>query len=177
MSVMLPQRPFERRSLEVAALYAKYAALVRRVLHTRGVSRGSLDDAVQDVFLVAVRRFDDFVPSASHKTWLFAVAVNVARDYRRRIKRKGGLSSLRESHVASVHADPFAATAAAQSLEAIDRGLRRLAHERREVFILAALEQLTGPEIAERLSLNLNTVYSRLNAARRELCLDEYSAY
>jgi len=177
MSIMLPQRPFDSRSAEVAALYSKYAALVRRVLRTRGVPRLSLDDAVQDVFLVAVRRFDDFIPSASHKTWLFAIAVNVARDYRRRIKRKGGLSSLRESHVASLHADPFTATAAAQSLDAIDRRLQGIAHERREVFILAALEQLTGPEIAERLSLNLNTVYSRLNAARRDLCLDEHNAH
>jgi RNA polymerase sigma-70 factor (ECF subfamily) len=32
--------------------------------------------------------------------------------------------------------------------------------------VLAALEQLTAPEIAEILEIKLNTVYSRLRAAR-----------
>jgi RNA polymerase sigma-70 factor (ECF subfamily) len=37
------------------------------------------------------------------------------------------------------------------------------------VFVLAELEQMTAPEIAEALSVNLNTVYARLRAARREV--------
>jgi RNA polymerase sigma-70 factor (ECF subfamily) len=37
---------------------------------------------------------------------------------------------------------------------------------KREVFVLAELEQMTGPEIAEVLGLSVNTVYSRLREAR-----------
>ena len=40
--------------------------------------------------------------------------------------------------------------------------------EKREVFVLAELEQMTVPEIAEAVEANVNTVYSRLRAARRE---------
>lgn len=173
MSIMLPQRAFSPGSLGVAALYAEHCTLVRRVLRARGVAQSSIDDAVQDVFLVAVRRFDDFVPTASYKTWLFAIAVKVARDYRRRVTRKGGLALLHEGEVPCRRTDPFAAAAAAEALATLHHKLEKLAGERREVFILAELEQLTGPEIAERLSLNLNTVYSRLHAARRELHLDQ----
>jgi RNA polymerase sigma-70 factor (ECF subfamily) len=37
---------------------------------------------------------------------------------------------------------------------------------KREVFMLAELEQMTAPEIAEALDIPLNTAYSRLRAAR-----------
>jgi RNA polymerase sigma-70 factor (ECF subfamily) len=171
MSVMLPQRPFSARSLDVATLYAEHASLVRRVLRAHGVAGPCLEDAMQDVFLVAFRRHEDFVPIASHKTWLFAIAVKVARDYRRRTSRKGGLAELQESDVPCSRADPFAIVATAQSLTALNRKLQRLPGDRREVFILAELAQMTAPEIAELLSLKLNTVYSRLRAARRDLRL------
>jgi RNA polymerase sigma-70 factor (ECF subfamily) len=38
---------------------------------------------------------------------------------------------------------------------------------KREVFVLAELEELSAPEIAQALGINLNTVYSRLRAARQ----------
>jgi RNA polymerase sigma-70 factor (ECF subfamily) len=175
MSVMLPQRAFAARSLSVAALYSDYATLVRRVLRSRGVAPHSLEDATQDVFLVAFRRYDDFVPLASHKTWLFAIAVKVARDHRRRVARKGGLGALQEHEFPCSGCDPFTAVAAAQALAILNRRLERLACERRDVFILAELVQLSAPEIAEVLCVKLNTVYSRLRAARRELGIDTES--
>jgi RNA polymerase sigma-70 factor, ECF subfamily len=169
---MLPRPNFSERSLSVAALYSEYATLVRRVLRSRGVAPHSLEDATQDVFLVAFRRYEDFVPLASHRTWLFAIAVKVARDHRRRVARKGGLSELREHEFPCPRCDPFTATAAAQALALLNRKLERLARERRDVFILAELAQMTASEIAEVLCVKLNTVYSRLRAARRELRLD-----
>ena len=46
--------------------------------------------------------------------------------------------------------------------------LDELDDEKREVFVLAELEQMTVPEIADAVEANVNTVYSRLRAARRE---------
>jgi RNA polymerase sigma-70 factor (ECF subfamily) len=46
--------------------------------------------------------------------------------------------------------------------------LQELDEAKREVFILADLEQMTAPEISEVLELPLNTVYSRLRRARAE---------
>jgi RNA polymerase sigma-70 factor (ECF subfamily) len=46
--------------------------------------------------------------------------------------------------------------------------LEQLADERREVFVMADLEQLTMPEIAETLAINVNTAYARLRLARQE---------
>lgn len=172
MSIMLPQRAFSARSLGVATLYVEYARFVRRVLRSHGVLQHGLEDALQDVFLVAFRRYDDFVPVASYKTWLYAIAIKVARDFRRRASRKGGLSVLQEHEVACARHDPFATTSASLMLQALNRKLARLGRERREVFILAEVEELTAPEIAKRLSIKLNTVYSRLRAARRDLRIE-----
>jgi RNA polymerase sigma-70 factor, ECF subfamily len=38
---------------------------------------------------------------------------------------------------------------------------------KREVLVLAQFEEMTAPEIAECLGLNVNTIYGRLRAARR----------
>ena len=46
--------------------------------------------------------------------------------------------------------------------------LEQLEESRREVFVLAELEEYTAPEIAQILGIGLNTVYSRLRTARKE---------
>ncbi|AKU96087.1 RNA polymerase sigma factor RpoE [Labilithrix luteola] len=47
--------------------------------------------------------------------------------------------------------------------------LDELDDEKRAVFVLAELEEKSVPEISEALGVNVNTVYSRLRAARQEL--------
>jgi RNA polymerase sigma-70 factor (ECF subfamily) len=44
--------------------------------------------------------------------------------------------------------------------------LDELDEEKREVFVLAEIEQMSMPEIAEALAINVNTAYSRLRLAR-----------
>ena len=48
------------------------------------------------------------------------------------------------------------------------RLLGRLDAAKREVFVLAELEEMTVPEIAQAIGIPLNTAYSRLRAARHE---------
>jgi len=57
-----------------------------------------LDDALQDVFLVALRPLDKYVEGTHGKAWLFAIALRVARNYRRGQQRlAAALARLRES--------------------------------------------------------------------------------
>ena len=51
----------------------------------------------------------------------------------------------------------------------LDRLLSELDDTKREVFVLAEIEQLSVPEIAETLGTNVNTTYSQLRAARKQL--------
>lgn len=156
-------------STAVADLYREHACWVGRVLRLRGVDRASVEDALQDVFLVAFRRFGDFTPRASHRAWLYGIALRVARDYRRRRLRKGGLLELDERRIACSKPDPCTSAFTRQALFVLRCRLGEMDEARRRVFILSEVEGMTAPEIAETLSVKLNTVYSRLRAARQEV--------
>jgi RNA polymerase sigma-70 factor (ECF subfamily) len=150
------------------AAYQDHFDFVWCSLRRLGVPPSSVDDAVQDVFLVVLRRLREFEGRASIKTWLYRIALRVARDYRRKLRRKGGLEPLTESLVDATQPGPLEDVARNQAVRMLDALLDQLDDDKREVFFLAEIEQLPAPEISALLEIKLNTVYSRLRAARRD---------
>ena len=73
-----------------------------------------------------------------------------------------------ERALASCAPAPSADLEQAEAVRLLDALLTELDEDKREVLVLAHLEELTVPEIAELLGANVNTVYARLRAARRE---------
>jgi RNA polymerase sigma-70 factor (ECF subfamily) len=55
-----------------------------------------------------------------------------------------------------------------EGVQLLHRLLDELDDDKRIVLVLAELESMTVPEIADTLGENLNTIYARLRAARRE---------
>lgn len=152
--------------VDFAALYRDTFPTVWRVLGRLGVPRAELDDAAQNVYLVAHRRLGDFRGQSSARTWLAGIAVRVAADLRRTRQRKP--EHPLDEELPDAGRTPLEAASQAQSLALVGRLLDALPEERREVFVLAELEELTAPEISQSLGVNLNTVYSRLRLARRD---------
>jgi RNA polymerase sigma-70 factor (ECF subfamily) len=152
--------------LDLPAIYAQHADFVWRSLRRLGVPERSVDDAVQDVFIVVHRRLAEFEGRSTLKSWLFGIARRVAHDHRRRIGRKERDEELPEVIVDPAAPTPAAEVERAEAVRALHAILAGLDDDKREVFILAELEQMTAPEIAAALAVNLNTVYSRLRAAR-----------
>ncbi len=149
-----------------AEVYREHFAFVWRILRRLGVPAESLEDAVQEVFLVLHRRLDGLAPEVSLRSWLFGTARRVAADARRGQHRRE-----RRLHALAVVAEGGGRDLPIEQAEAADfvqRFLERLDPDRRMVFVLADLEGMTAPEIAEALSIKLNTVYSRLRTARAE---------
>ncbi|MBX7114836.1 MAG: sigma-70 family RNA polymerase sigma factor [Myxococcaceae bacterium] len=155
----------EALRLDFAQIYENQVDFVWRNLSRLGVPTANVDDATQDVFLVVHRRLSAFCPGSSLKAWLAAIAVRVAHDYRRGLQRKGQLEELSED-LADTQRTPVESAALSEGKELIDRVLDTLDAEKREVFVLAELEEMTAPEISEALGVRLNTVYSRLRVAR-----------
>lgn len=149
------------------ALYARHFDFVWRLVKRLGVHESNVDDAVQDVFLVVYRRLGDFQHRSSDRTWIAGIAVRIASDERRRVRRKGGLDGLDEQ-LPDGRADPHGAAVQSEGMQKLYRILEHLDAERREIFVLAELEQMTAPEISEALGVKLNTVYSRLRLARQQ---------
>jgi RNA polymerase sigma-70 factor (ECF subfamily) len=151
----------------VAALYREHHAFVWRVLRRCGVPEADLDDAVQDTFLVLVRRLDDFDGRAAITTWLYAVAVRVASTRRRSHTRE---DARRRNAGAGVHAtraiDPEAELSRVEAARVLDDLLEELDDSKRTVFVLADLEGVRVPEISRILGVNVRTIHSRLRLAR-----------
>lgn len=149
-------------------LYDRHFPFVWRCLRGLGVPTAGLDDAAQDVFLVVHRQLPGFRGQSSAQTWLFGIARHVAANHQRRARRKQ--APLEPLVAEPPHPDPgpherAADAEAAAFVEAFLAGLDR---KKRDLFILAVLEEMTIPEAAAALSIPLNTAYTRLRAVRAD---------
>lgn len=151
--------------LTLDGVYERYFDFVWRSIGRLGVDRSFLDDATHDVFLVLFRRRSEFAAKSSLKTWIFGIAYNVARDYRRRTTADRSAAHETE-RAGSAAANPEQQHESRERVRMLYELLDTLSENHRTVFVLAELEGLAAPEIAEALNTNLNTVYSRLRAAR-----------
>lgn len=151
--------------LDLAEVFRKDHRFVWRIVVCMGVPPSSVDDAVQEVFMVAYRRRADYDARACVRSWLFGIARNVARNHVRRAKK----DRVRPPEVAAARprAVPEEHVARVEAVELVERFLAGLNPCQRDVFVLADLQGMTAPEIAAVLGVKLNTVYSRLRLARR----------
>jgi RNA polymerase sigma-70 factor (ECF subfamily) len=144
--------------------YEEYFDFVWLSLRRLGVAPAQLDDAAQDVFVVVHRRLQEFEFRSELKTWLFAIALRMARSYRRKPQAAVTVEGLEQ--LAGAGPSPHDALAQVEALRAMDGILASMDEERRVLFIMVELEQIAVPEAAAVLGLKLNTAYSRLRLAR-----------
>lgn len=148
----------------VGELYRGHARELWRALGRLGVPAGAVEDALHDLFIVVQRRLPEFEQRAAIRTWLYAIAVRIARKYRDRQRRDAHEP---EQDWASPDRQPERALLEAEALAMLDTLLAELDAAKREVFVLHEVEELSAPQIAAILEVNVNTVYSRLREARR----------
>jgi RNA polymerase sigma-70 factor (ECF subfamily) len=156
------QRPTVRDIVE------EHSAQVWRTLRYLGVASADLHDACQDVFLVIYRKLGEFEHRSSLRTWVYGICVRVASSYRRSARRR---------HEEVVAEPPELPVLPTQLSEVEDHRTRqrllaildKLDSDKREVFVLFEIEDRSMAEIAATVACPLRTVYSRLEAARKEI--------
>ena len=151
------------------AIYDEHFDFVWRNARRLGVSEASLDDVVQEVFLVLHRRLGGFEGRSSMKTFLFGILARVASDHRRSLRRKSPHArgeAIDPDSVADEASSPHERALRSEGVALLHRLLDELDDDKRAIFVCIELEQMTVPEAAESLGLNLNTAYGRLRAAR-----------
>lgn len=147
------------------ALYDALFPLVWRTLQRLGVPAAQLDDGAQEVFTIVHRRLDTLQGPEVARTWVAGIAVRVASDVRRSLRRRGEHVGI-DDGLTDLRPDPLDQAMRRQARSLVDSLLSGLDDTQREVFVLAEMEGLTGPEISQALNVKLNTVYSRLRLAR-----------
>ncbi len=151
---------------QIRTIVREHAEYVWRALRHLGVYEANVEDASQDVFVVVHRRLADFRGDSSIKTWIYGICVRVASEYRRRAH------FVREVPAAEppALADPARQDEQLAKRQAVARLasiLDQLDEEKRAVFVLYELEELSMTDVAKALACPLQTAYSRLHAARR----------
>jgi RNA polymerase sigma-70 factor (ECF subfamily) len=157
-----------------ARVYKEYFGFVWRSARSLGVRAAALDDVVQEVFVVVHRRLPEFEGRSALRTWLSSILLNVVRHHRRSLVRKSPHELDRDEaydpdELASDARDPYETAVQAEGTRLLQHLLDGLDDEKREVLVLAEIEEFTVPEIAEALDLKVPTAYSRLRLAREQL--------
>jgi RNA polymerase sigma-70 factor (ECF subfamily) len=124
-------------------LYDAYSRMVHGILLAR-VPYAEVDDLVQDVFLVALKKIDALRDANAFGPWLAMITRNRAMDFHRRSRDTAELTD--DIATASVVAPEAEAT------EVLNL-IRQLPEAYREPLILRFVEGMTGTEIAERTGL------------------------
>ena len=149
-----------------ADLYAQHFDFVWRSLRHLGVLPPGLDDAVQEVWLTVHRRLESFEARSAASTWLFGIALNVARNHRRGRHRAGVVEPLPDD-VVSDRPDPERVLVGQDAWQQVQRFLETLSELQRAIFICALIEALSPAETALAVGLDVQIVYRRVRALRR----------
>ena len=157
---------------ELVKLYEKrvYAQTLRMCKNPEDAA-----EAAQEAFLSAWQGLPFFRGDASFSTWLYRLASNACVDLLRRESRHRNAAgpSLDDEEAAVDAADtaplPQEALERKELKEQIEEGLRSLTPDHRQVLILREMHQLSYDEIAGVLELDVGTVKSRINRARKQL--------
>jgi RNA polymerase sigma-70 factor (ECF subfamily) len=149
------------------ALVAQHFDFIWRLLRRLGVPEGDVDDAAQQVFIVASRRLGD-IAEGCERTFLFGTALRTAATVRRNLRRRQRWVETSHRDAPSEESSPDEVVERRQALAVLDEVLRALSDEQRVVFVLCELEELTVAEAATVIGIAAGTAASRLRRAREE---------
>ena len=152
--------------MEFPEFYRTHYSAARRWARNLGVSSGDVDDVVQEVFLVAMRRYSKF-DGGSERGWLFAITRRVCGNFRRGRRRADARDE--KSAVPGAPDSPDDVAMMRQAHDLMQRMLDELPEDQRLVFVLFEIEDMSANEVAEALSIEQKLVYSRLRGARERL--------
>ena len=150
-------------------LYDRYARMVHGLLLAR-VPWPDVDDLVQDVFLLALRRLHTLRDTAAFGAWLAMIARNRANDYHRRTKESAKLSQNGTQAIGQDISDGVTTEdRLEQEASAVLAAIRTLPEAYRDTLILRLVEGMTGPEIAARTGLTPGSVRVNLHRGMQQL--------
>lgn len=145
-------------------LIVEHIPRLRRYARALVGDRYVADDLVQDTLERAWNKFYLWRPGSDLRAWLFTIMhnvfVNQAR--RRRYELEQAIEELPPIAVRATQGEHL-------ELRDVERALRILPAEQREVVLLVAVEQLTYEQVGRALDIPIGTVMSRLSRGRERI--------
>ena len=129
-----------------ARLFERWSPRLRRTFARGGMRPDDAHDLVQQTFLQLHRARSDFRPGSPLRPWIFTIALNLKRQYLRRLGRKPEQSLADDGpEPAAPYDDPDAPLVGAT----VRAALARLPEGQRDVIVLHWFEGLSFREVAQ----------------------------
>jgi RNA polymerase sigma-70 factor, ECF subfamily len=136
-----------------------------RNVASRFVQQDEADDMVQEAYVRALARGDEFRGESTPTTWLYRILVNACLDVRRCRQRRGVHVTLEETRSAPRGRRGYRLV----DRHALRTALATLGSAERDVCVMYDVMGYTHPEISRRLGIPVGTSKGRLCSARRRL--------
>lgn len=163
MSDLISRVARDRSDAAFRALFDTYAPQIKRYMMRHGTDAATAEELAQETLLAVWTKAGLYVPAKGNaSTWIFTIARNLRIDRLRREVVWFELTDTEASTIPSDETPPDDALAGRQRQARIEAALAELPPEQRTALSLAFIDGLSHSAIAERLSLPVGTVKSRL---------------
>jgi RNA polymerase sigma-70 factor (ECF subfamily) len=177
--LMLNYREGDEAAFEM--LYRKYEKPVLDFIYRMVMSADEAENLCQEAFFRVVRARKNYQVTATFKTWLFQIALNLCRDRQRRMKHRSHLSlsapvraqNDRDAELQDVLADPsldlVRRVETAELGALVQRAIAALPEDEHLVVVLKEYQGLEFSEIAEIMDCPVGTLKSLNHRAHEKL--------
>jgi RNA polymerase sigma-70 factor (ECF subfamily) len=166
------RRGDERAVQKLVDLYSPrlYNLALRILRHSQDA-----EDALQETFITALGKLDQFDGRSSFFTWIYRIAVNISlmalrkrssRHRREEPLAAPGFDEIRRRELIDWAADPARAALTSEMRQLMEAAIEKLPAKYRVVFVLRDLEGLSIGETAKTLGISVANVKIRLMRAR-----------
>lgn len=160
-----------------AQIIDSYAGLVAGAIAAAGVERHEIEDLAQLAFVNVYKGIAGFRGDAKLSSWIYRIALNVARGHLKRQARRPLTSSVEEALEVGQQPEDQRTGASLSMVRnrALAQAMGKLPEQQRICLGLYYFEELSYEEIAEALAMNLNTVRTHIRRGKQGLAemLDE----
>jgi RNA polymerase sigma-70 factor, ECF subfamily len=174
----LMERIVEGSEAAFALLVKRYQAKITNLVNRFIYNRDRAVEIAQEVFLRVYLHRKRYRRSGRFSTWIYTIAVNLAKNELRRKARLKGVTSLDSllettgdsgSFLADKQPGPDRTAQQHRVEEVVMDAIEQLPAKYREVILLRDIQQFTYEEIEQVLNIPGGTVRSRINRARSAL--------
>jgi RNA polymerase sigma-70 factor (ECF subfamily) len=154
-------------AVDVGKAYQEHAPFIARVIEKLTGSGPHVDDILQETFIIAYKKRDQFERRSALRTWLYGIAKNLCMHHKRGLARFLNFKDKLQAIPASDSPSPHKTLEVSRELALAESVITSMTFKQREVFVLYELEEMEGPEIADLLDIPIGTVWTRLHKARQ----------
>ena len=146
-----------------------YGNHILRLCYTYVHNWQTAEDLTQETFIKLYRHHNDYRGDAQIKTYIFAIAINVCKDYISSWKYKKVLITNTFHQFLKTKETTESAVVLQSEKEQLVTKIEQLAPKYKDVLLLFYYADYSLQEISEVLDLPVNTVKTRLKRARGQL--------